>query len=125
MFGFLDPYGVLQPHEIHFKASDALKDPLEGPSPNLITGNVLVNNSVQKLCTWSESTYRSIATPLDSLLISKRYSCRPAVLCYCMDYCYRLQQLSTHGSVITQMSLFSLSLVRDPWLVFLQGEVCI
>ncbi|TFY61557.1 hypothetical protein EVJ58_g4444 [Rhodofomes roseus] len=36
-----DPYGVLEPGEIHFRASDDLKDPLDGPGANQITGNVL------------------------------------------------------------------------------------
>lgn len=43
MISVLDPYGVLRPGEIHFKASDILRDPLEGPSPNIITGDVLVS----------------------------------------------------------------------------------
>ncbi|KZT73373.1 hypothetical protein DAEQUDRAFT_721969 [Daedalea quercina L-15889] len=44
-----DPYGVLKPGQIHFKASEDLKDPLDGPSPNLITGNVLIYRNPARL----------------------------------------------------------------------------
>ena len=38
----IDPYGVLNEGEIHFKSSKNLKDPLEDSNPNILLGDVLV-----------------------------------------------------------------------------------
>jgi len=44
-----DPYGVLEPGQIHFKSSENLKDPLDGPGANLITGDVLIYRNPARL----------------------------------------------------------------------------
>ncbi|KAH9923676.1 RNA dependent RNA polymerase-domain-containing protein [Fomitopsis serialis] len=44
-----DPYGVLEPGQIHFKSSENLKDPLDGSGANMITGNVLIYRNPARL----------------------------------------------------------------------------
>lgn len=38
----IDPYGVLEEGQIHFKSTQNLKDPLEESNPTIVTGDVLV-----------------------------------------------------------------------------------
>ena len=40
----LDPHGVLQEGEIHFKSSKNLKDPIDDCNPNILLGDVLVGS---------------------------------------------------------------------------------
>ncbi|KAI0640255.1 RNA dependent RNA polymerase-domain-containing protein [Trametes polyzona] len=44
-----DPYGVLEPGQIHFKSSEDLKPPLEDLNPNILTGEVLIYRNPNRL----------------------------------------------------------------------------